>query len=80
MIPAPARGDFKPGDEVIVEEIGGKIIVSKASREILKLFRETKLYIKDEKLIKANAEKAKHQLGAVKNEKNFSGINAEYFH
>ena len=65
-IPVPARGDFKPGDEVVVEEVGGKIIISKAGEDALKLFREVKLYVKDEKLVVADAEKAKHEIGAVK--------------
>lgn len=65
-IPASARGNFRPGDEVIVEEVGGKIIITKVSKDLLKKFREIKLYIKDKKLVIADSERAKHELGAVK--------------
>jgi len=65
-IPKSARGNFKPGDEVLVEEINGKIIISKINEDALKMFREIKLYIKEDKLIFIDAERGKHKIGALK--------------
>ncbi len=64
-LPAGARGRFKPGDEVIVEEHGNVIIIRKAF-DPLKEFMKTKLYVRNKELAKADASEAKHVYGAVK--------------
>jgi len=64
-LPASARGNLKPGDEVLVEERGNVIVIRKAV-DPLKVFREVKLYVGDEKLRAAGAGQAKHVYGAVK--------------
>jgi len=65
-LPVTARGGLKPGDEVIVEERGNVIIIRKVLHP-LEEFQKIKLYVKDKKLIKADASEAKHVFGAVKN-------------
>ncbi|MCD6509420.1 MAG: hypothetical protein J7L11_03405 [Thermoprotei archaeon] len=64
-LPATARGNLRPRDEVIVEERGNMIVIRKAVNPF-KIFQEVKLYVKEEKLVKADASEAKHTYGAVK--------------
>ncbi len=62
---ASARGNLRPGDEVLVEERGNVIVIRKAV-DPLKVFREVKLCVGDEKLRAVGADQAKHVYGAVK--------------
>ncbi len=64
-LPVGARGRFKPGDEVVVEECG-EMILTKKALDPLKEFMETKLYIRDKELDRADTSEAKHVYGAVK--------------
>ncbi len=64
-LPAAVRKGLKPGDEVIVEERCGVIIIRKAI-DLLEEFKNIKLYVKDKELVKADASEAKHVYGALK--------------
>jgi len=64
-LPVSARGNLRPGDEVIVEEQGNVIIIRKAIN-VLEEFRKIKLYIENESLVKDDASVAKHIYGAIK--------------
>jgi len=65
-IPVEFREGLKPKDELIIERRGSMIILKKASGEdVLKKFREIKLYV-DEKYRYLDAEKGKHRYGGLK--------------
>lgn len=63
-LPSSARGNLRPGDEVIVEEQGSILIIRKAIN-VLEEFHKIKLYT-EKNLEKADAAEAKHVYGAIK--------------
>jgi len=64
-LPAGARGNLKPGDEVVVEEHGDVIVIRKAM-DPLKVFHEVVLRVEDRELALKDASEAKHIYGALK--------------